>query len=42
MNNQMKSNVTMYCKIIMILYKECCVEMAYKFDLEICYKTLIC
>ena len=33
----------MHCKIIMILYKECCAEMAYifdKVDLEICYKTL--
>ena len=45
MNNQIRSNVTMDCKIIMILYKECCTEMAHifdKVDLEICYKTLIC
>ena len=45
MNNQIRSNDTMHCKIIMILYKECCAEMAYifdKVDLEICYKTLIC
>ena len=42
MNNQIRSNVTMHCKIIKILYKECCAEMACifdKVDLEICYKT---
>ena len=45
MNNPMRSNITMHCKIIMILYEEWCAEMAYifdKVDLEICYKTLIC
>ena len=39
------TNVTMHCKIIIILYKECCAEMAYIFDkvnLEIYYKILIC
>ena len=45
MNNQIRSNVTMHCKFIMILYKECCAEMASifdKVDLEIFYKILIC
>ena len=35
----------MRCKIVVILYKECCAEKAYifdKVDFEICYKTLIC
>ena len=34
----------MHCKIIIILYKECCAEMAYifdKVDLEICYSDNI-
>ena len=45
MNNQVRSNVIMHCKINIILYKECCAEKAYifdKVDLEIYYKTLIC
>ena len=32
MNNQMRFNVTMHCKIIIILYKGCYAEMAYIFD----------
>ena len=35
----------MHCKIIIILYREHCAEMACifdKVDLEICYKTLVC
>ena len=45
MNNQMRFDFTMHCKIIIIIYKECCAEMACIFDkvnLEICYKILIC